>query len=752
MKRILVVEDNGQDLEPLAGLLREHGYAMVEDITGRNPVEEELRRSNDILRAIIDAAPTAILGMDLEGNVRHVWNAAAEKMLGWSAEEVMGRQLPSVSEESREEYLALRERKRRGDTVSGVEVRRLRRDGTPIEYSIYSAPLHDAEGRISGNVGVLVDITERRRAEEALRFTQFAVDRMTVQAFWITSDGHFFYVNDAACRSLGYTRGELVSMSVPDIDPVYTAEMFAGSWLRLRELGSETFETLHRAKDGRVYPVEVRTNYVVFDGKEYNCAFVMDITERKRAEEAVRISEQNYRDIFEHAPFGIIRSTRDGKLLCVNPAAVRILKYDSPEDLLETVNRASIQEVLFAEPSLRGPMVKRIFSVDSWHAFENRYRCKDGSVITCMVHSRRVLDKGAGEAEFESFLENITYRVEAEAALLESEEKFRLLAETSPTAIILLQGERIVFANRAAVHLTGFSGEETLGWRFWDYVHEDFRELVRERGLARQRGEAVPGRYEIKIVTKTGEERWLSVSVATMAYRGKPTGIVTLLDITEAKHAEERISAALAEKEVLLREIHHRVKNNLQVISALLDLQSDYIRDEQSLGFFRESRDRIKTMALVHERLYNSTDMASIDFGEYVRNLAAHLSFSYVDDPDRIALKVDVAELSLGIEEAIPCGLIINELVSNSLKHAFPGGRRGVISVDCRTDGEGLVMLGIRDNGVGFPDGLDFRNTETLGLQIVILLTKQLRGTIEQRNVQGASFSLRFRCDGSPAS
>lgn len=543
MKRTLIIDDNGQDAGGLERLLREHGYELVEDMTGRNPVEEDLRRSNDMLCSSLEAAPTAMVGTDLDGNV-----------------------------------------------------------------------------------GVMADITEHRRTEEALK-----------------------------------------------------------------------------------------------------------------------VSEQKYRDIVEHAPFGIIRSTRQGKLLSVNPAAARLLKYGSPEELIETVNRSSIQDVLFVEPSARYSLVDRIFADDSWCIFENRYRCRDGSMIICEVHSRRLLNRKGDEDVFESYLNNITGRREAEEALLESEEKFRLLAETSPTAIILLQGERIVFANRAAVTLTEYSPEENRDRRFWDYVHEDFRELVRRRGLARQRGEVVPNRYEIKIVTKSGEDRWLWVSAATMEYHGKPTGIVTLLDITEAKRAEERLSTALAEKEILLREIHHRVKNNLQVISALLDLQSDHIRDEQSLAFFRESRDRIKTMALVHERLYNSSDMASVDFGDYVRNLTAHLSFSYVDDPDRIVVKVDAAELSLGIEEAIPCGLIINELVSNALKHAFPGKRNGEVVIDCRSDGDGLVTLGVRDNGVGLPEDMDFRNTETLGLQIVTLLARQLRGTIDHANDNGASFSVSFR-------
>jgi two-component sensor histidine kinase/FixJ family two-component response regulator len=220
-------------------------------------------------------------------------------------------------------------------------------------------------------------------------------------------------------------------------------------------------------------------------------------------------------------------------------------------------------------------------------------------------------------------------------------------------------------------------------------------------------------------------------------------------EIVERKRAEERVTASLREKEILLREVHHRVKNNLQIISALLDLQSDSIRDEESLSLFRESQERIKAMALVHERLYKSKDFASVDFGEYVEHLTRHLAVSYVEDPDRLSVTVDTANFSLDIEEAIPCGLIINELISNALKHAFPGGRKGEIAVSCHADGEGVITIEVRDTGVGLPSGLDLMNTETLGLQIVAMLTRQLRGSIEVKNDNGASFMVTFKaCRG----
>jgi two-component sensor histidine kinase len=216
-------------------------------------------------------------------------------------------------------------------------------------------------------------------------------------------------------------------------------------------------------------------------------------------------------------------------------------------------------------------------------------------------------------------------------------------------------------------------------------------------------------------------------------------------DITERKTAEDRLQASLAEKEVLLREIHHRVKNNMQVISSLLNLQSRHIQDPAVLEAFKESQRRIRSMALIHERLYQSTDLSRIEFSQYLRNLATHLFHSYQVDSDRIRLSLDAEEVFLNINTAIPCGLIVNELISNSLKHAFPEGRKGEVGVSLqRVIGDGY-MIRVRDDGIGFPEGLDFRRTETLGMQIISTLASQIEASIELTRERGTSFTIRFQ-------
>jgi PAS domain S-box-containing protein len=216
-------------------------------------------------------------------------------------------------------------------------------------------------------------------------------------------------------------------------------------------------------------------------------------------------------------------------------------------------------------------------------------------------------------------------------------------------------------------------------------------------------------------------------------------------DITERRLYEERIHTSLKEKEVLLKEIHHRVKNNLQVISSLLYLQGSQIRDYQTAQVFKDSQSRVKAMALVHERLYRSSDLARIDFAGYVQDVTHHLLRSYESSQRNIRLKIEVDPVSLNIDTAIPCALIVNELVSNSLKYAFPNALDGEIRIRLTQRDDENLNLVISDNGIGFPHDFSMERTDSLGLQLVHNLTSQLNGTVRCRNNDGAEIDIRFK-------
>lgn len=256
------------------------------------------------------------------------------------------------------------------------------------------------------------------------------------------------------------------------------------------------------------------------------------------------------------------------------------------------------------------------------------------------------------------------------------------------------------------------------------------RELRSERRLAEEALKRAKEELEFKVEERTIELKQLNEQL--------------LMDIAKRERAEEDLKAALQEKEVLLKEIHHRVKNNLQVISSLLSLQSEYAKDVQTLTMFKECQLRVRSMALIHDQLYHAKDLARVDFAEYAQNLTAYLLRSFGVYSDRIDLKITIGHVLLDVETAIPCGLILNELVSNCLKHAFPADQAGEIHIRLQATPEGQFTLMVRDNGVGFPPALDFRETESLGLQLVNTLASQLGGTLELERNGGTTFSLTF--------
>ncbi|MBE9169179.1 CBS domain-containing protein [Pleurocapsales cyanobacterium LEGE 06147] len=216
-------------------------------------------------------------------------------------------------------------------------------------------------------------------------------------------------------------------------------------------------------------------------------------------------------------------------------------------------------------------------------------------------------------------------------------------------------------------------------------------------------------------------------------------------ELAERKRAEEQLKLSLREKEILLKEVHHRVKNNLQIISSLLRLQSDYIQDKRALASFKDSQNRIRSMALIHEKLYQSKDLVKIDFAEYLRDLTSNLLHSYGANAQEITLNINVNEIWFTIDTAISCGLIINELVSNSLKHAFPhASSENKVEIDIRPISDNNFRLVVSDNGIGFPQDIDFQNTESLGLQLVCTFVEQLEGTIELELTGGTTFIITF--------
>jgi PAS domain S-box-containing protein len=339
--------------------------------------------------------------------------------------------------------------------------------------------------------------------------------------------------------------------------------------------------------------------------------------------------------------------------------------------------------------------------------------------------------------------------LERTAALWKAEQRFRRLATHAPVGIFEtdLKGD-CLFVNERWCEIAGLSPDEAAGAGWIRALHPEDREFVSGQWYeAARTGHEFACEYRFQ--TPAGRVTWVSgAAVALRNPAGEVTGYMgTCSDITERKRAEEQVKTSLREKEVLLKEIHHRVKNNLQVISSLVSLQSGYLKDRQALDYFKETQNRIRSMAIIHEKLYQSGDLAQIDFASYVQDLAAHLFHSYGISSEDIRLEMNVAEVPLSVNTALLCGLIINELVSNSLKHAFPDGQKGLIKVGLGIEPKDDLhqfTLTVSDNGVGITEDAASGRTQSLGLQLVKRITKQLGGAIELNGKGGTEFRIRF--------
>jgi PAS domain S-box-containing protein len=304
---------------------------------------------------------------------------------------------------------------------------------------------------------------------------------------------------------------------------------------------------------------------------------------------------------------------------------------------------------------------------------------------------------------------------------------------------------RFAFGNAAGERLTGYRLDELLGRPFTDLVAPENLPELTDRFRRAIAGEAISPHVWAEMIRKDGSRVPIELSMANLVLDGHIIGRVGVArDITDRQHAEEQIRASLQEKEVLLKEIHHRVKNNLQIISSLLSLQSKYINDPQALQMFIDSQNRVKSMALIHEILFRARDITKIDFSEYIKTISAQVFRSYDAYSKSIGLEVHVKDIMLDVDTAIPCGLIVTELVSNSLKHAFVDGRRGTIYIILSANNSGTLTLIVRDNGIGFPNHANLQHIDSLGLKLVGALVNQLSGHVEIDSSFGTTFTITF--------
>ncbi len=473
-----------------------------------------------------------------------------------------------------------------------------------------------------------------------------------------------------------------------------------------------------------------------------------EFLEKQKAQEKLAKSEEKYKTLFDLSPDYVVVIDPYGNVLDINQR----VEEDSGLSKDECIGKG-INEILklFADDSIfEEDFLEDFLAKDQDHPMEIKV-FQGREVGYLEMHHAPIMKEGKIFA-IQIIFRDITERKNAEKALLESRERLsdvntylEAIINASPFAIVDLYPDgRVNFLwNPAAENIFGWRREDVLEKHlpFLNEKNNEKFQYIMQSALSSESKSDV----ELECVKNDGETIHTMMAAAPLFNAdGKIQGIMaTFADISDMIAAENQIMASLEEKEVLLREIHHRVKNNLQIISSLMNLQSEYTQEPEILKMFQESKNRIRSMALIHEKLYQSKDLAHIDFVEYLKSLVDMLLSFYREKSTDINVSLKCGEINLEIDTAISMGLIVNELLSNCFKHAFPGQRSGEVAINLSKNGDNY-LLEVADNGIGIPEDVDIKNTDSLGLLIVQTLTLQLKGTLEHYNEGGTKFRLYF--------
>ncbi|MFA4824518.1 MAG: PAS domain S-box protein [Methanoregula sp.] len=575
---------------------------------------------------------------------------------------------------------------------------------------------------------------------------------------------------------LGYPREQILGKKLWEIGFIRDKALAEKAAAHLIRTGYIRYEDLPlETKDGRVIDVEFVSNVYVVDNEKVIQCSIRDITAHKLAEEErVRLAA-----IVENADEAIIGKTLDGIITSWNTGAERIYGYSAQEVIGRNISllippdlpddtQASLDQIRNGTPVIR---------------YETLRRKKDGGLINIALTVSPVKDTQKRLIGASTIAYDITERKRAEVALRESEKRYRNLFDNMLEGFaycrVLYDKEKhptdFIFLNVNLAFNRIFDTTTVLGKPVTENfpgIREAFPDLLEIYGRVALTGE--PESFDLDFKPT---EKWLHISVYSPS---KEYFVAFFEDITERKaanealrtfgehlerkviertsdltdinlklmteieirvDAEKQLSKSVGEKEVLLREVHHRVKNNLQIIISLLNLQSRFITDPVTLSAFKESQNRVRAMALVHEKLYQSTDLAKLDLGNYLKFLGDNMLHFFGMKGKGIMLTMDIRDISLAIDSAIPLGLMFNELISNALKYAFPKGRQGEIYVTIHQQDHTLTIQ-FKDNGVGIPEDFDWRNANSLGLRLICSLVEQLDGTIELDRSSGTTFTI----------
>jgi len=775
------VEDSGVYLlDNLSRVYRILG--VIKDITERKLAREILEKSEEKFRIIAEQTGQLVYDYDVEKN-HSSWAGAIEELTGYSFEEFQGFTpdvwAQHVHPEDREKAVKAHERCIKNGGKYFEEYRLRRKDGRYICVEDGGIYLKAEKGGICRVLGVIKDITDRKLAHEELatsenRYRLIAEKTKMLLYYDNYIDGKIDWAG-AIPQITGYGFEEFQKVRVDGwmdlIHPEDLPRVRSEHEYCLQHGGDFHQNYRFRRKNGTYFYVEDEGVYLK---DEKGCVqmavgVIKDITEKRSAQEKLQESEERFRIAAEQTGQVVFEHDHGEKIIKWAGAIRDVTGYTVEE--FSKFDYAMWANHIHPEDRERALGELRIFhETDNKFRVEYRFRKKDGTYIH--VEDSGVYQRNEDGSIRKSFgvMKDITGIKIASEKLKESEARYRSFMKN-------FRGIAFQMGLDFALILIDGNTEETTGYGREDFLSgkANWYQLVHPADIGRlfenrERLVKAPWlliEHEYRIRHRDGKLRWVREIIQNVS---DPSGKKRILqgiiyDISKQKEAEESLAKV---EEIRKKEIHHRIKNNLQVISSLLELQAEKFNDIEVLEAFRESQNRVATMAIIHEELYRSRNDETLDFSAYLQKLTSDLFNSYTVRKGDVSMQLNIDEIFLGMDTAVPLGIIINELVSNSLKHAFPASRKGEVCISlCRTeeinenksisniinniDAKSPVdkniqyILVVSDNGLGFPENVDFRNTSSLGLQLVNILVEQLEGTIALENDSGTKFNIWFK-------
>lgn len=724
------------------------------EIQQHRRTQEDLRRSKQFARSLVDSSLDMIMAADTEGRITE-YNPAACLRFGWELDEVLGKgtdMLYAIPEE----YAKIQKELDEHGVYAG-EITNITKYGEHFTSFLAASRLYDEAGAYLGAMGVSRDITRMKAQQEALRTSEeryrdlFENATDLIQS--VDAEGRFEYTNTAWRRALGYSESETAALRLTDILHPDHSEAYL-RWFAQAMKGEpvERITTVFVGRTGAPIIVEGTISVRNEAGMPIAARSIFsDVSGVHAARERLQQQEAKLRALFETGEHMFWTVDPKFKLTSYNTGYANMVERlygnrpevntdpDRPRKLFAPPDYHQFWETKYAE-AFRGLPVR----------FETELRAKDGERVCNEIFLSPVFGSDGRTKEVFGIGHEITEQKEAEDLVKEQAARLEAIFQNAANVMI--------WTLDSSFRLTSYNAhfretiEQEMGLAFT--MGDDFVGTMRDRLTEGPEGSTVPRylaalkgkpqQFETQLSGRNGRSVWVEVFLNPIKSNGQVTEISCMAyGTTDRKEAEMQLMQSLNEKEVLLKEVHHRVKNNLQVISSILSLQTAHVGDDKRiLDLLRDSRDRIRSMSFIHESLYQNKDFSSIDLASYIEGLSRNLMMSY-SLSGKIALHTDLQRTDLVLDQAIPCGLILNEIIGNALKHAFPDQREGEIHISLKEEG-GKVAIRVSDNGIGLPKGFDPKEHGNLGMELVETLVDQLDGSIGREAAQGVSYLLTF--------